>query len=68
MNDLSRPVDNGDRAIIGMMLESNLNPGNQPIPADKSQLKYGISITDPCMGWSMTEACLQYAYDQLAGR
>ena len=68
LRDLTLQRAEGTRSLMGMMLESNLNPGNQPIPADKSQLQYGISITDPCMGWSMTEACLQYAYDQLAGR
>jgi len=42
-------------AIIGMMLESHLHPGSQPITAE---LKYGVSITDPCIGWDTTEELL----------
>ncbi|KIE59420.1 phospho-2-dehydro-3-deoxyheptonate aldolase [Methylacidiphilum kamchatkense Kam1] len=48
----------GNLNIIGAMLESYLYEGNQKIPADLSQLKYGVSITDPCIGWEMTEALL----------
>jgi 3-deoxy-7-phosphoheptulonate synthase len=39
-------------AIIGMMIESHLPPG---MPAITSELKYGVSITDPCIGWDTTE-------------
>ena len=44
----------GYASIIGVMLESNLFEGNQKIPADISQIKYGVSITDACMGWDTT--------------
>lgn len=44
----------GDTNIIGLMLESNLNEGNQPLPEDISQLRYGVSITDSCIGWDQT--------------
>jgi 3-deoxy-7-phosphoheptulonate synthase len=40
------------------MLESHLHAGNQPIPADLSQLQYGVSITDACMDWETTETLL----------
>jgi 3-deoxy-7-phosphoheptulonate synthase len=66
LRDVMYQRTEGTDSLIGLMLESNLKPGNQPIPADKSQLEYGVSITDPCMGWDMTEACLRYAYDKLA--
>ena len=36
-------------AIVGLMLESNLHEGNQPIPSDLEQLHYGVSVTDACM-------------------
>ena len=49
----------GNRSIVGLMLESHLKPGNQPIPKDLSTLEYGISITDPCIGWDDTEALLR---------
>ncbi|MGI6461237.1 MAG: 3-deoxy-7-phosphoheptulonate synthase [Candidatus Hydrogenedentales bacterium] len=66
LRDLIFQRAEGTNSLIGMMLESNLEPGNQAIPADKSQLTYGVSITDPCMGWDMTDACLKYAYEHLA--
>ena len=45
----------GHRAIIGVMLESNLAEGQQAIGTDLSQLKYGVSVTDACIGWEVTE-------------
>jgi len=40
------------------MLESNLNWGTQPIPADRAALKYGVSVTDACIDWATTETLL----------
>lgn len=48
----------GDRYIRGFMLESNLFEGNQKIPSDLSSLKYGVSVTDACIGWEETERIL----------
>jgi 3-deoxy-7-phosphoheptulonate synthase len=48
----------GNRSIMGVMLESNLEAGNQKMTADRSALKYGVSITDPCIDWATTERCL----------
>ena len=45
--------------IIGAMLESYLDGGKQPIPANRAELKYGVSITDACLGWKETEALLR---------
>jgi 3-deoxy-7-phosphoheptulonate synthase len=52
-----------DMPIIGFMIESNLFEGRQPIPADLTDLRYGISITDECVGWETTKRMLRYAYD-----
>jgi 3-deoxy-7-phosphoheptulonate synthase len=52
-------------AIIGLMLESNLFEGNQKITDDVSKLKYGVSITDACIGWDTTEALLREAAARL---
>lgn len=49
------------RSIAGMMLESHLYPGNQPL-ARPSLLKYGVSITDPCLDWSSTEILIKEAH------
>src|SRR5439155_27208437 len=48
----------GSKAIMGVMLESNLIAGNQKVTADRSALKYGVSVTDPCIDWATTERCL----------
>ena len=55
----------GDRSIVGMMLESNINPGSQPVQADRGKLAYGVSITDGCIGWEETEALLLEAHGRL---
>ena len=54
MNDVADQIVNGNRSIIGLMVESHINPGNQSIPENRSQLKYGVSVTDPCVGWDTT--------------
>ena len=51
--------------IIGLMIESNLSEGRQPLPDDKSQLAYGVSITDACLGWDDTAALLREAHGRL---
>jgi len=51
-------IADGNRSIVGLMLESHLKAGNQPIPKDLTQLEYGISITDPCIDWPTTETLL----------
>jgi 3-deoxy-7-phosphoheptulonate synthase len=50
------------------MLESNINEGRQEIPEDPSNLAYGVSVTDPCIGWDETEALLLGAYRNLEDR
>jgi len=52
--------------IIGAMLESNLVEGNQPLTDDPSRLRYGVSITDSCIGWEKTEALLRQAAEKLS--
>ncbi|WP_305061212.1 3-deoxy-7-phosphoheptulonate synthase [Methylacidimicrobium sp. AP8] len=49
----------GTTAIIGAMLESNLFEGSQRIPEDRAQLRYGVSVTDPCLSWDTTEKLLR---------
>lgn len=54
----------GNRNILGMMLESNLLPGDQRL--SPSSLKPGVSITDPCLGWEESEALLSSASETLS--
>ena len=56
----------GNRAIVGAMLESNIYEGNQSC-ADPNQLAYGISITDECISWETTEKLLRCAHKRLLG-
>ncbi|MGO8830767.1 MAG: 3-deoxy-7-phosphoheptulonate synthase [Steroidobacteraceae bacterium] len=55
----------GNRSIVGLMLESHLKAGNQPIPKDLGTLEYGVSITDPCIDWQSTEALLLKLHQSL---
>jgi 3-deoxy-7-phosphoheptulonate synthase len=57
--DVVHQIGAGNRSIVGVMLESHLHGGSQPIPADRSQLKYGVSVTDACLDWASTERLLR---------
>ena len=65
LNDCVHQILEGNRSIVGFMIESNLEWGNQTIPADRSQLKYGVSITDACVDWATTEQMLREARAKL---
>jgi len=58
-------IAGGESAISSVMIESNLEEGNQPIPEDLSQLRYGVSVTDKCVSWEETEAMLRRAHTRL---
>lgn len=55
----------GNRSIVALMLESHLFEGNQKLEKDLSKLKYGVSITDACVGWETTEALLLESHAKL---
>jgi len=57
----------GNHSIIGVMLESNLRSGNQPVPKDLTTLEYGVSVTDACIDWEETERILRETRDKLKG-
>ena len=59
-------IADGNRSIVGLMLESHLKPGSQSIPKDLSKLVYGMSITDPCIDWPTTESLLLKLHRSLA--
>ncbi|MBN2652707.1 MAG: 3-deoxy-7-phosphoheptulonate synthase [Spirochaetales bacterium] len=64
MNDIVGQLKSGTKAIKGVMLESNLMCGNQKIAA-REELKFGVSITDPCLGWEETEKVIRMTYENL---
>lgn len=59
LDDVMAQRDAGDRSLVGVMLESHLFDGCQAL--GKGALKYGVSITDGCLGWDATEALLRRA-------
>ena len=65
MADCVHQIREGNRSIVGLMIESNLEGGNQPIPDNLSELKYGCSVTDPCIDWSTTETMIRKGRDIL---
>ena len=66
-SDIATQVRRGNRAIVGVMLESFLEAGRQNV-SDREQLVYGQSITDPCMDWSTTELVLEELAEAVAER
>jgi 3-deoxy-7-phosphoheptulonate synthase len=56
--DVARQMAAGDARIMGVMIESHLNPGRQDLTPGKA-LAYGQSITDACIGWDATEPLLR---------
>ncbi len=64
--DVIQQITDGNTSIVGAMLESNLLEGNQPIPSQLEQLKYGLSVTDKCISWEETEKIILAAYEKLS--
>ena len=56
-----RQIIEGNQSILGIMLESHLSSGKQPLLKNPKQLSYGVSITDPCLGWDETKELLVWA-------
>jgi len=65
LENISNQILEGNQSIMGVMVESHLGAGNQKIPADLSQLKYGVSITDACIDWPTTEKSLMAMHNKL---
>jgi 3-deoxy-7-phosphoheptulonate synthase len=66
MKDVVHQIREGNRSVVGLMVESFIGAGNQPIlPPDRSQLRYGVSVTDACVSWETTEEMLRSAREIL---
>ena len=65
MENVTNQLLEGNQSIIGLMIESNLGWGNQPLTEDHSQLKYGVSITDACIDWATTETAIRDMHKKL---
>jgi 3-deoxy-7-phosphoheptulonate synthase len=68
LRELITQVSAGNTSIMGAMLESNLEAGNQPFPQPKEKLRYGVSITDACIDWPTTEKMIRELHATLGSR
>jgi len=68
MTDVVNQIVHGNQSVVGVMIESNIVAGNQKIPADLSELKYGCSVTDACIDWDTTVHMLKEADRELRAR
>jgi len=66
MDNVANQILEGNRSIVGVMIESNLEWGSQPIPSNLADLQYGVSVTDACIDWKTTESSLKQMGDKLA--
>ncbi len=65
MRDVVHQLREGNRSVVGLMIESFIEAGSQPIPADLSKLRYGCSVTDACVDWNTTEEMLRSTHKVL---
>ncbi len=66
INSIAEQIQSGNEQIIGFMLEGNLFTGNQKITSDLKSLKYGVSVTDACLGWQETQELILDFYKRLS--
>jgi 3-deoxy-7-phosphoheptulonate synthase len=67
MRDVVHQIREGNTSVVGFMVESFIEAGSQPIPADLSRLRYGCSVTDACVDWPTTVEMLRRAREVLRG-
>ncbi len=65
MENVTNQILEGNKSIVGLMVESHINPGNQKIPANLDDLEYGVSVTDGCIGWEDTEKAILEMHSKL---
>ncbi|MEH2143292.1 3-deoxy-7-phosphoheptulonate synthase [Nostoc sp.] len=65
LENIIQQIVDGNTSIVGMMLESHLYEGSQSITGKQEELKYGISVTDKCIGWEETEKIILAAHEKL---
>ncbi|NOI64795.1 3-deoxy-7-phosphoheptulonate synthase [Vibrio sp. 99-8-1] len=63
--DVIHQIREGNKSIIGLMIESHINEGNQSSDLALEDMQYGVSITDACINWAATEALLRHAHKEL---
>jgi 3-deoxy-7-phosphoheptulonate synthase len=63
--NVTNQILEGNQSIIGLMIESNINFGNQPIPENPDDLEYGVSVTDGCIDWETTMQCIMDMHEKM---
>ncbi len=65
LENITNQILEGNKSIMGLMIESNIGAGNQKMTEDLSDLQYGVSITDKCIDWETTEQVLRSMNEKL---
>ena len=65
LRDVVHQIREDNRSIVGVMVESFIEGGSQPIPQDLWKLRYGCSVTDACVSWETTEEMIRAAREIL---
>ena len=65
LENVANQILEGNTSIIGAMVESHLNGGNQKLSSNPDDMAYGVSVTDACIDWETTEASILGMADKL---
>ena len=65
LDNVANQIVEGNKSIIGVMVESHLHAGNQKLSSNPDEMEYGVSVTDACIDWETTEASLVSMADKL---
>jgi len=66
LDNVTNQILEGNQSIIGVMLESHINGGNQKLSSNPEDMAYGVSVTDSCIDWQTTEKSLIEMADKLS--
>ncbi|PMR73474.1 3-deoxy-7-phosphoheptulonate synthase [Billgrantia endophytica] len=65
MDNVTNQILEGNRSIMGLMVESHIGWGSQKILDDHRQMQYGVSVTDACIDWKTTEEAMTRMAEKL---
>ena len=65
MENVTNQILEGNKSIIGLMIESNIEFGRQDICENLADMKYGQSVTDACISWKTTEDSIRDMHAKL---
>ncbi len=65
MENVCNQILDGNKSIVGLMVESNINWGNQKLKSNLADMEYGVSVTDACIDWKTTEKSVREMREKL---